>query len=60
MKNSKNIVGYRNSILTNEQIKNFQEIYNKQLNIILSDKETLDYWMALLIFLKASLYKPEE
>lgn len=43
--------------ISNEQIKKFQEIYKKKFDIALSNKEALDYWIALVSFMKTSLYK---
>lgn len=43
--------------LTNDEIEKFKKVYKKKFDIILTDKEALDYWIALVSFMKASLSK---
>ena len=50
----------RNSILTKEQIQEFQEIYKKKFDIILTEQEAFNYWVTLLTFMKASLHKDKK
>jgi len=46
--------------LSNDEIREFQAIYKNKFNEILSDEEAIQYWTALIEFMKNISHLPKK